>query len=85
MSEPSRKRDPAAIQRSWAASLYLFGHARRAIRTSPVIELLDELLDILRNEYYTDSEAYAAARRAARLLNAFVAEADRNPQLPQLR
>jgi hypothetical protein len=84
MSEPSNKRDPAAIQRSWAVGLYLIGEPRRAIRTSPVIELLDGLLEILRSEDCTDSEAYAATRRAVRLLSAFVAEADRNPQLPRL-
>jgi hypothetical protein len=79
MSEPSNKRDTAAAQWSWAVSLYLTGEPRRAIRTTPIIELLDDLLDILRSEDYNDSEAYAAARRAVRLLNAFVAEADRRP------
>jgi hypothetical protein len=75
MSEPPIRHDPAAVQRAWAG-LYLAGHTRRALRTAPVMALLEELLFVLQNGTFTDADAYAAARRAARLLSAFVAESD---------
>lgn len=50
------------------------------VRTAPFVALIADLHEILQNQFISNRDAYIAVRRAARLLAAFVEEAERKPR-----
>lgn len=60
-------------QFSAAAWAWLTQPPSTAIKTEPVIAIVEELLEILTDRQRPDEERLAILRRAVRLLNAFVA------------
>jgi len=50
------------------------------VRTAPFVALIAELHYILQDQFTSNRDAYTAVRRTARLLAAFVEEAERKPR-----
>lgn len=72
--------------RSWAAYTWLLSEPEQSIRATPVIELVEVLLAVLRDDVNIPSKkAYEALRRAVRLLEAFIADNDRSNRRPPWR
>lgn len=64
-----RQEDVDLARRS---GLWLRFNATEFVREPHFLALLTELLDLLKDPYVPDREAYVAVRRAVRLLNAYV-------------
>jgi hypothetical protein len=67
----------AAASRRFATS-WLHGSPMQAIRTEPVIAVVQELRDALVN-YHPTQVAHSAVRRTVRLLNVFVTDDEQQP------
>src|SRR5207248_10545862 len=74
--------EPVPYGSSWFATDVLHGEPQAAIRTTPVITLVRDLLFVLRNQQIPGPEAHAALRRAVRLLSV-VAEVNRLRARPE--
>ncbi|GAA0446864.1 hypothetical protein Aca07nite_57420 [Actinoplanes capillaceus] len=71
LGEPEPIRHPDDVQ--WFAST-LLAHPGKAVQTAPVIAMVAELLDILRDNHVSDQQAHHALRRAVRWLRIFTTE-----------
>jgi hypothetical protein len=71
LSDHDRPRNPEI---SFAAWQWLTGSQPTAIRTPPVIAVVETLLRILTDSDSTDEEVRTALRRAVRLLGSFVTD-----------
>jgi hypothetical protein len=71
LGEPEPIRLPHDVQ--WFAST-LLAHPGKAVQTVPVIAMVAELLDILRDDHVSDQQAHHALRRAVRWLRIFTTE-----------
>jgi hypothetical protein len=68
LGEPEPSRLPHDVQ--WFAA-NLLAHPGKAVQTAPVIAMVAELLDILRDEHVSDQQAHHALCRAVRWLQVF--------------
>ncbi|MEV6631609.1 hypothetical protein AB0M54_12740 [Actinoplanes sp. NPDC051470] len=71
LGEPEPIRQPHDVQ--WFTAT-LLEHPHKAVQSAPVIAMVAELLDILRDEYVSDQQAHHALRRAVRWLRIFTTE-----------
>jgi hypothetical protein len=71
LGEPEPIRLPHDVQ--WFTAT-LLQHPRQAVQTAPVIAMVAELLDILRDDNVSDQQAHHALRRAVRWLRIFTVE-----------
>jgi hypothetical protein len=71
LGEPEPIRHPDDVQ--WFTAT-LLAHPGKAVQTAPVIAMVAELLDILRDEHVSDQQAHHALRRAVRWLRIFTTE-----------
>lgn len=74
LSDHDRPRNPEI---SFAAWQWLTDSQPKAIRTPPVIAVVETLLEILTDSTRTDEEVHTALRRAVRLLGTFVTDRPR--------
>jgi hypothetical protein len=65
----------------WFAAL-LLREPRQAVQTAPVIAMVAELLDILRDEQVSDQDARHALQRAVQWLRVFAGDPGRSPNRP---
>lgn len=71
VGEPEPIRHPDDVQ--WF-TLTLLAHPGKAVQTAPVIAMVVELLDILRDDHVSDQQAHHVLRRAVRWLRIFTTE-----------
>ncbi|GIF37454.1 hypothetical protein [Actinoplanes xinjiangensis] len=71
LGEPEPIRHPHDVQ--WFTAT-LLAHPSKAVQTAPVIAMVAELLDILRDDHISDQQAHHALRRAVRWLRIFTTE-----------
>lgn len=71
LGEPEPIRHPDDVQ--WFTST-LLAHPGKAVQTAPVIAMVAELLDILRDDHLSDRQAHHALHRAVRWLRIFTTE-----------
>jgi hypothetical protein len=85
MTTPIPARNP--VTRSRDASHFAMEWLRRpphkVIRTVPVIAVVQELLDVLRDERTSPQVAHTALRRAVRLLSIFTVDTSRQSRLDE--
>ncbi|MDQ7911158.1 hypothetical protein RB614_42380 [Phytohabitans sp. ZYX-F-186] len=74
MNTPTQQTATGSPEATWFASEWLRSTTVRAVRTAPIIAMLQELLRVLRDEQIPDDEAYTSLRRAVRLLAVLDAE-----------
>jgi len=74
MNTPTQQTPTGSPEVAWFAGLWLRTTTVRAIRTAPIIAMLQELLRVLRDQQIPDNEAYTSLRRAVRLLAVLDAE-----------
>lgn len=74
MMENLPDQKPLSPAVSFAAWQWLTAPPPQAVRTEPVIAVLESLLTILRDQATPDHEVYESLRRAVRLLGAFLAD-----------
>jgi hypothetical protein len=74
MPTPTQQTPVVSSEPTWFASLWLRTTTVRAIRTAPIIAMLQELLRVLRDAQIPDDEAYTSLRRTIRLLSVLDAE-----------
>jgi hypothetical protein len=71
LGEPEPIRQPHDVQ--WFTAT-LLAHPGKAVQTAPVIAMVAELLDILRDDHVSDQQAHHALARAVRWLRIFTTE-----------
>lgn len=71
LGEPEPIRHPDDVQ--WFTAT-LLAHPAKAVQTAPVIAMVAELLDILRDDHVSDQQAHHALHRAVRWLRIFTTE-----------
>ncbi|MEU4243464.1 hypothetical protein [Actinoplanes sp. NPDC026619] len=71
LGEPEPIRHPDDVQ--WFTAT-LLAHPGKAVQTAPVIAMVAELLDILRDDHVSDQQAHHALHRAVRWLRIFTTE-----------
>jgi hypothetical protein len=74
MNTPTQKLETRSTP-TWFGSLWLRTTTAQAIRTAPVIAMLQHLLEILRDPQVPADQAYTSLRRAVTLLRVLDAEA----------
>jgi hypothetical protein len=81
MTESTPTQEPTTPHdASWFAVEWVRGSPSLAVRTMPVIAVVQELLDVLRDPQVSLPEAHRSLRRAVRLLGVFAAEPIGKPQ-----
>jgi hypothetical protein len=71
---PTLESDIRSVDSSIFAGEWLHRSPERAIRTVPVIAVVQELLTVLRDEHMPPHDAYIAFRRAVRILSVFAVD-----------
>ncbi|WP_020522432.1 hypothetical protein [Catelliglobosispora koreensis] len=79
MHEPNEIENGKDPSMKWDAQFWLLGPATQSLRSDSMLVLIEELVDILRDEGVSDEEALVSVRRVAMLLSAFVIDAERYP------
>jgi hypothetical protein len=73
-SMPDQEPDIGAMDAAMFAAEWLDRHPELSVRTPPVVAVVRELLDVLRDEHTPAPDAYAVFCRAVRLLAVFAVD-----------